>query len=99
MFMRINTINLKDGKLEEQKQEVIDFAKNNDPEKTGLIGNILAIDRDGGPTVAITIWRDEAAFEASSKRWPDVMKSMEDMYEDDYSRREFEIVTTSLPIS
>jgi hypothetical protein len=96
-YMRINRFTLKSGTKEAISAEAEAFLANNDPNESGLLYILDTFDDTGGPSIGITVWKDKASFDASGARWPDVMKSMEHLFDGPYSREEFELTVHNLP--
>ena len=96
-FMRINHFKLKPNTKEAIAKEADDFLAKNDPEESGLMYILDVFDDAGGDSIGITIWTDKDKFEASGKRWPDVMRGMEHMLDGEYWREEFELTVHNLP--
>ena len=97
-FVRINRFTLKPGTKEAISAEAEAFLAKNDPDSSGLLYILDRFDDTGGPSIGITVWKDRASFEASGARWPDVMKSMEHLFDGAYSREEFELDVHNLPL-
>ncbi|MEM7120338.1 MAG: hypothetical protein AAF563_03615 [Pseudomonadota bacterium] len=96
-FMRINHFTLKPNTKAAIEKEAEDFLANNDPEESGLMYILDVFDDSGRGSIGITIWSDKEKFEASGKRWPDVMQNMEHLLDGDYWREEFELTVHNLP--
>ena len=96
-YMRINRLTLKPGALEAMKQEAETFLAVNDPDETGLMYILDSFVDDGGVSVGITVWSDKEKFEASGRRWAQVMQGMTDLIDGEPSREEFELTVHNLP--
>ena len=96
-YMRINYFKLKPGTKAGIEKEAEDFLATNDPQETGLMYILDCFDDSGGPSIGITVWSDKDKVEASGRRWPEVMKRMEHMFDGEYRREEYELTVHNLP--